>query len=54
MKLHTTATTTGTRYYIEGKRVSRDAFDLAKFGRRLECLQTVRIKNGYRHHCIAR
>jgi hypothetical protein len=35
-----TVTSTGHRYYINGKRVSRDDFQLVKFQRRQDCFIT--------------
>lgn len=29
-----------TRYYLDGKRVTREAYDAAAWGRTLECLRT--------------
>ena len=50
MQLIKTATTRGTRYYINGRRVTRDAYDLAKMGKRLECLHTVKHGDGWRYY----
>ena len=40
-------------YWIEGKRVSREAFEDAKAGRRLSCFTTEITKNFTRHYCVA-
>lgn len=49
-----TTTPQGTRYYVDGKRVSREAYDLAKFWRRLECFQTIIKGATVRHYVCAR
>jgi len=54
MQLIKTVTTRGTRYYINGRRVTRDAYDTAKIGKRLECLQTVRFGDGWKHYACVR
>lgn len=40
LQLCQTVTAKGTFYYIDGRRVSRDSFLLAKFQRRIDCFIT--------------
>ena len=49
MQLIKTATNKSTRYYINGKRVSFEQYDEARDYGRMHSMQTVKIKNGYRH-----
>lgn len=40
LQLCRTVTANGTFFYIDGKRVTLEAFQLAKFGRRQDCFVT--------------
>ena len=51
MSLLQTVTARGTFYYIDGKRVSRDAAISAKFQKRLSCFITRVSKNAVRNWC---
>jgi hypothetical protein len=53
MNLLRTITPKGTRYFINSKRVTRDKYDEAKFGRTLSCIQTNINKGTTRQYCIA-
>lgn len=43
--------TGATRYYVEGRRVSRDAFEQAKFWRRLDTVYSFRRGEKIIHVC---
>ncbi len=53
MQLLQTVTAKGTFYYIEGKRVSREAFITAKFQKRLDCFITRVSTKAVRNWCVA-
>ncbi len=42
------------RYFIDGRRVTRDAMDAAKFWRRIDCLVTLTRGEVTRHLCEVR
>lgn len=55
MQLLHTKTLKGSFYFINGKRVNKDAFELAKFWRRVDTFITQIDKNGIiRHRCQVR
>jgi hypothetical protein len=54
MQLLQTITPRGKRYFIDGRRTTREAYDLAKFARRLECFQTIIKGATVRHYVCAR
>lgn len=41
------------RYYRNGIRCTRDRYESAKFGRRLDCFHTITRGNLTSHHCSA-
>jgi len=54
MNLLITITPKGTRYYIESRRVSKEAYQDAQFWKSLSCLQTVKKGDITQHYSIAR
>jgi len=53
LELLRTVTAKGERFYINSKRVSREAFITAKFGRRLDCFITRADRYAVRDYCVA-
>ena len=54
MQLLQTITPRGKRYFIDGRRTTREAYDITKFARRLECFQTIIKGTTVRHYVCAR
>ena len=54
MQLRQTITPKCTRYYIDGKRVSWDQYDAAKYGRTLDSFLAVFTGATVRHYVSAR
>ena len=42
------------RYFIEGKRTTRERYELAQLWRRLECFRTTITRGTIRHYVCAR
>lgn len=54
MELMRVTTPRGTRYFVDGVRVSRRAYESVRFGRSLEAFSTTTVGDQTRHVCYAR
>lgn len=53
MQLLQTITPKGTRYFVNARRVTQEAYETAKFWKRLECFQTIIKGTTTRHYVCA-
>lgn len=53
MNLLQTITPKGTRYFINSRRVSLEAYEAAKFMKRLSCFSTQIVGHTTRHYLLA-
>jgi hypothetical protein len=54
MQLQTTITPRGQRWFINSRRVTKEAYDLAQFWRRLDCFLTTIHGDTIRHYVNVR
>jgi hypothetical protein len=54
MELRRTTTPRGTRYYVNGTRVTRGAYEAVRFGRSLECFANWTVGNKSTAVCYVR